>query len=159
MMSWYLVYCKPKQEARACENIMQQGIEAFYPTFTRRKTSAAKQIIQPLFPRYLFVYIDPYSVHFSAIKYTRGVSDFVRFGERLQIVPEEIMSQLRIGQPVEEQCDFKSGDQVTLSSGCYKNIDAIYQQADGDTRSVLLIKLLNQYVEIVAQNDDIQKLS
>ncbi|WP_152084852.1 transcription/translation regulatory transformer protein RfaH [Pseudoalteromonas sp. A25] len=159
MKQWYLVYCKPKQEARACENLLQQGIDVFYPVYTRRKTSGAKQLIQPLFPRYLFVYIDLYSAHFCAIKYTRGISDFVRFGEHIQQVPEEVVNQLRTQQPSAEHYDFKAGDKVVLSNNCYQNIEAIFQQADGETRSVLLIELLNTSVEIIAKNTEFEMQS
>ncbi|CAH9052859.1 Transcription antitermination protein RfaH [Pseudoalteromonas holothuriae] len=157
MKRWYLVYCKPKQESRALANLTQQGVEAFFPTLKRRKTAASRAVTQPLFPRYIFVHLDSYSIHFSAIKYTRGVVDFVRFGERIQEVPEPIIQSLRENDMATDLCEFALGDKVMLTDGCYKNITAIYQQADGETRSILLIKLLSQEVQIVTENSVFKK--
>ncbi|CAM4123290.1 transcription/translation regulatory transformer protein RfaH [Pseudoalteromonas byunsanensis] len=158
MERWYLLYCKPKQEARAHSNLSNQGIECCYPKYAIRKTINSSRIEQPLFPRYLFVKLDPYSVHFSSVKYTRGVTDFVRYGNELQVVPNELVEQLMQHSEHETKCEIKEGDIVQITEGCYKGLLAIYQQPEGDIRSVLLIKLLNQYASIVADNSYIQKV-
>ncbi|WP_105167350.1 transcription/translation regulatory transformer protein RfaH [Pseudoalteromonas sp. T1lg23B] len=158
MERWYLLYCKPKQEARAHSNLSNQGIESCFPTYKKSKTAMSKLVEQPLFPRYLFVKLDPYSVHFSAVKYTRGVTDFVRYGSKLQVVPDELVAQLMQHSKQESDCEIKTGDTVKITEGCYKDLLAIYQQPEGDIRSVLLIKLLNQYTQIIASNSAIQKI-
>lgn len=158
MECWYLLYCKPKQEYRAQSNLKNQGIESCFPTFIKRKTTGSKAVSQPLFPRYLFVKLDPYSSHFSAVKNTRGVSDFIRYGTDLQVVPDELVIQLMNNDTSDVQCELNKGDLVKLTEGCYKNIHAIYQQSDGELRSILLIKLLNQYAEIVVDNGAIEKV-
>ncbi|MGS0534546.1 transcription termination/antitermination NusG family protein [Pseudoalteromonas sp. SaAl2] len=38
MDSWYLLFCKPRQEARAKINLQNQGIEAFFSSSKNRKT-------------------------------------------------------------------------------------------------------------------------
>ncbi|MCG9761175.1 MULTISPECIES: transcription/translation regulatory transformer protein RfaH [Pseudoalteromonas] len=158
MERWYLLYCKPKQEFRVQSNLQSQGIVSCFPTFIKQKNSSAKAITQPLFPRYLFVRLDPHSSHFSAVKNTRGVANFIRYGMDLQIVPDELVNKLMQSCNVEVQCDLKEGDLVQLTDGCYKDIHAIFQQPDGELRSILLIKLLNQYTRIVVDNGIIKKV-
>ncbi|CAM4414510.1 transcription/translation regulatory transformer protein RfaH [Pseudoalteromonas maricaloris] len=158
MECWYLLYCKPKQEHRAQSNLQNQGIESCFPTFVKRKTSGSKAVKQPLFPRYLFVKLDPHSSHFSAVKNTRGVSDFIRYGVDLQMVPDELVAQLMNKNEIADELDLQEGDLVQLTDGCYKDIHAIYQQPDGELRSILLIKLLNHYAQIVVDNCTIKKV-
>ncbi|OHU90693.1 MULTISPECIES: transcription/translation regulatory transformer protein RfaH [Pseudoalteromonas] len=158
MERWYLLYCKPKQEARAQANLSNQGIECCYPKYTKRKTANSPLIEQPLFPRYLFVKLDPYSVHFSAVKYTRGISDFVRYGTKLQVVPDGLVEQFKQHNTPELDCEITQGDTVQISEGCYKDLLAIYHQPEGDIRSVLLIKLLNQHAPVVVDNSSFKKI-
>ncbi|RRS06926.1 transcription/translation regulatory transformer protein RfaH [Pseudoalteromonas sp. J010] len=158
MECWYLLYCKPKQEFRAQSNLKNQGIASCFPTITKRKTASARSTVQPLFPRYLFVKLNPHSSHFSAVKHTRGVADFIRYGTDLQIVPEELVMQLMNKDEAPVECDFQEGDLVQLTEGCYRDVQAIYQQPDGEMRSILLIKLLNQYTKVVVDNCTIKKV-
>ncbi|PCK33620.1 transcription/translation regulatory transformer protein RfaH [Pseudoalteromonas piscicida] len=158
MECWYLVYCKPKQESRARANLLAQGIEAFYPVINQSKTTSSKVLSQPLFPRYLFVSLDPELSAFSVVKNTRGISDFVRYGANLQLVPASLVSQLMQSKQEFGVCELNMGDAVIVQDGCYKNIQALYQEPDGEKRSVLLIKLLNQSIEITIANSAIMKL-
>ncbi|WP_440054167.1 transcription/translation regulatory transformer protein RfaH [Pseudoalteromonas sp. T1lg65] len=157
MERWYLVYCKPKQEQRAQQNLQQQGITACFPTMFARKTASSPVKPVPLFPRYLFVRLDPHSGHFSAVKNTRGISDFIRYGTQLQLVPEEIVHHFMQQESATEQTEFNQGDVVVLNDACYRDIDAIYQQPDGEFRSILLINMLNKSVSIVVDNQSIKR--
>ena len=54
--NWFAVVTKPRQEQIALENLQRQDYECFLPLaenpYQRR---SKKQIIEPLFPRYLFL--------------------------------------------------------------------------------------------------------
>ncbi|MCG7536357.1 transcription/translation regulatory transformer protein RfaH [Pseudoalteromonas sp. OOF1S-7] len=152
MECWYLLYCKPKQEQRAQDNLRSQGIESYLPRLSKRKTACSRVTLQPLFPRYLFVRLDPFSIQISAVRNTRGISDFVRCGIRLQMVPEALIVELKDRAKREQRCELNRGDTVLLTEGCFKDLHAIYQQSDGDSRSILLVKLLNQQAKIVVDN-------
>ncbi|CCQ10288.1 Transcriptional activator RfaH [Pseudoalteromonas luteoviolacea B = ATCC 29581] len=160
MEQWYLLYCKPKQEQRALDNLKVQGIEAFFPTFLHTSLSRGKRTVseKPLFPNYLFVLLDPEQGPFAKVKNTRGISAFVTYGSQYQVVPNCIVDQIKIVEPeFYQQCDLpKKGDVVFINNRSYKDLQAIYQEADGDKRSILLLKLLNKEVTISVDNQDIQ---
>ena len=70
MKAWYLVYCKPKNEVRAVQNLEMQGIETFLPMcIESKKLRSGEKTVQkvPLFPSYLFIYFD--SKHHSSYAY------------------------------------------------------------------------------------------
>ena len=59
MKSWYLIQAKPKSEQLAKENLERQGFETYLPLILGRTKKRGKTIksIQPMFPRYLFIYL------------------------------------------------------------------------------------------------------
>ena len=49
----------------------------------------------------------------------------------------------------------KAGDVVYLNTESFKNVQAIYQEPDGDMRSILLVNLLNKQVTVSVENKEI----
>ena len=102
MKQWFAVWTKPKQEARAVENLRRQAFDVFCPEVTeRRKRGGSLQwSTGPMFARYVFIHVDS-SVHSIApIRSTSGCIDLIRVAGRPAKVPEEVINGLR-GGPVE----------------------------------------------------------
>ncbi|MCE2594051.1 transcription/translation regulatory transformer protein RfaH [Motilimonas cestriensis] len=157
---WYLLYCKSKEEAKASLHLANQGIESFYPTIHIEKCVRGKKklVVETLFPSYLFVKIDPLRANFNAIRSTRGVNDFVKFGGNYASVSADLVEYLSTSVEQHQHaqrvlCQLpKSGDKVRVESGPFAGLEAIYQSDDGLERSVLLIKLINQWQKISLPN-------
>ena len=49
----------------------------------------------------------------------------------------------------------KAGDVVYLNTESFKNVQAIYQEPDGDMRSILLVNLLNKQIAVSVENKEI----
>ena len=49
----------------------------------------------------------------------------------------------------------KAGDVVYLTTESFKNVQAIYQESDGEMRSILLVNLLNKQVTVSVDNKEI----
>jgi transcriptional antiterminator RfaH len=158
MKYWYLLMCKPRQEERVHTNLNNQGVGSFYPKLSTGKLGKGRRTLKQsaLFPNYLFVCVDSENGPFAAVKNTRGVAHFVRCGAKYQPVPNELIHQLK--QECVENRESrlpKAGELVGLTNASFNNIDAIYQQSDGDMRSILLINLLNRQVSISVDNKSI----
>lgn len=161
---WYLVYCKPRQEQRAQQHLVNQGFTTFLPALTVTRLKAGKQltVTEPMFPRYIFLQIDSDQLNISNIRSTRGVSDFVRFGQHLARVPAELIDSLSLQQQVQQQREyqnlpFKEGESLTVLNGPFSGIQAVYQLADGDKRSFVLLNLLGQWVKTSMENQQLAK--
>ncbi|MBZ2192825.1 transcription/translation regulatory transformer protein RfaH [Pseudoalteromonas arctica] len=158
MESWYLVTCKPRQEERAATNLLNQGIEVFYPKLTTEKLVKGRRTIKQsaLFPNYLFVCLESQNGNFSAVKNTRGIGGFVSYGASYQLVSEHIMNLLQNERSHTTESKIpKTGDVVSIINESFNNIQAIYKEPDGDMRSILLINLLNQKIEMSVDNKEI----
>ncbi|HAW94465.1 MULTISPECIES: transcription/translation regulatory transformer protein RfaH [unclassified Arsukibacterium] len=161
---WYLLYCKPRQEQRAQQHLANQGFSSFVPVLTVNKLKAGKQVkvTEPMFPRYLFLQISSEQLNLSTIRSTRGVTDFVRFGQQLAQVPNSLITTLSQQQMAQQQQEdqnqpFKPGDELTVLNGPFSGIQAVYQLADGDKRSIVLLNLLGQWVKTAMDNQQISK--
>ena len=160
MESWYLVVCKPKQEERAKTNLQNQGVEAFYPKLTTERLVKGRRTVKQtaLFPNYLFVCLESKNGNFSAVKNTRGIGGFVSYGAQYQLVSTHIINQLKNERlHTNESLIPKAGDVVSVNNDSFNNIQAIYKEPDGDLRSILLINLLNQKIEVSVDNKDIKQ--
>ena len=90
--AWYLVHAKPRQEDTALANLARQGFEAFLPRMRRQVRHAGRwrERVEALFPRYLFVSLDPETHDWAPIRSTVGVSSLVRFGDEPARVPPDL---------------------------------------------------------------------
>ena len=152
--NWFLVRCKSKQEQRASINLANQLITSYYPTVDVIKMVRGKKQTkqEALFPGYLFVHLDISSFLASKVKNTLGVYGFVNFAGKPQLVPSELVMEIRTLEKQTIDLTMKSGDKVTLNDSQYENITAIFLEAECEKRSLLLIEVLNQQVTLSIDN-------
>ena len=125
--AWYCVRTQYHREALAEHSLRQvMGLECFLPRIRYRK--AQQQIIEPLFPGYLFASFD-LRHSLRQIHYSQGVSTIVHFGQQWPTIPASALRQLReiIGtegiKDLEEPV--RSGDQVEVLAGPFRGFEAI----------------------------------
>lgn len=156
---WYLAYCRPREEQRAKIHLCNQGVECYYPIITTKKVVRGKSTVkeEPLFPRYMFIYADLELFSPVKLRSTRGISHMIGHREKWSTVPKELIYELMR----HEDCDAlrsqfdhlpKCGDAVMITEGSVKGIEAIYQEPDGETRGILLVKMLNQQIPTPFEN-------
>ena len=162
MKRWYLLYCKRGEQTRAKLNLENQGVECYYPEISLEKMARGKRIKkrEPLFPCYVFVRFDfEQGQSFTAVRSTRGVVDFVRQGRYPQELQGDLIYTLKQmeGSEVEVPQDAlpEKGQVLRVKSGQFAGIDAIYQEADGEARSIMLVKMINQSVPMSIDNKDL----
>ncbi len=144
---WYLLQCKPLQQARAEQNLQQQGFHFFAPLHRVQKLRRGKLLVQEeaLFPGYVFIQMDEESP-WRALRNTKGVSRVVSFGDRPLPVPEGLVAALqqRMAQPdVAPQALYRPGDRVLITDGCFKHLEAIVQAVTPQQRIVVLLNILS----------------
>lgn len=164
---WYCVQTKPRAEARALENLERQAFECLLPRIRRPAPVARlrrqKTVIEPLFPRYLFLRADPHAQSLAPIRSTTGVIGLVRFANQPARVPEDIIDRLRLDadpdgviQPVPTR--FHPGDAVRIVDGPFLGLPAVYAQASGEQRAIVLLQLLGSERRIMLPRDALQPM-
>jgi transcriptional antiterminator RfaH len=160
--SWYLVHTKPRQEDVALANLQRQGYECYLPQMRieRIRRRKAEVATEPMFPRYLFIQLDSsdQGKSWSPIRSTLGVSQLVHFGARAAKVDDalvELLRQREQAMPLDAM--FDSGDSVVITDGPFAGIEAIYQTADADRRSFILLEILSKPVSMQIDTGRLRK--
>jgi len=152
MKCWYAIQTKPRQETIAQRHLQRQDFETYLPRILLRKCRGDKwtRIVEPLFPRYLFIRIDPLETTLAPVRSTRGVTGLVRFGDRLTPVPDGAIDFLRQTENPETQhyhaddWPHRSGDAVRVLEGPFRGLTCVFQAATAEDRALLLIELLGR---------------
>ena len=151
---WFLVYTKAQEEQRAKKNLENQGFEIFLPVIAFVKSNQSKAIThKAMFPRYLFVKINPEIDKWTRIKSTRGVSHLVVFGQRHAEIPNQVIEYLKSGadenqvftQKIKKQ-EFEKGDKLVVEKGIFKNKEATFLSKRSKERVRILLKFVNHLV-------------
>lgn len=166
MKKWYLAQCRPREEERALKNLHLQQIAAFYPYAQVKKRVRRKLVdrTEVLFPGYIFIQADLNIVSSATIGSTRGVRGLVRFGDGPCAVPCELVDDLIArcdGEALRAQLSDvpQIGETVVIEQGPFMGLEAIYLEADGEVRAILLLTLLQKEAHASFGIDEFSRLS
>lgn len=141
---WYLVQCKANQDARAENNLIDQGYTCFRPTYRRERILKGQRrlVCESLFPSYLFIQVGS-SENWGPLRSTRGVLRVVAFGGKPLPVRDALIAQLyeRDSDAPLSAC-LTPGEAVRINEGHFAGLKAIFLAMEGSERVVLLMNFL-----------------
>jgi transcriptional antiterminator RfaH len=145
---WYVVHCKPREDLRAWENLERQGFQCYCPTVAVEKWRKGSKVLltEPLFPRYLFIWLDDVSCDWYPIRSTRGVNQIVCVNGQPSPVQDHIIESIRDRlhhKPVSIPL-LQPGARVRVTDGSFSNLEAVFVANDGAERVMLLMNLLHR---------------
>ncbi len=155
-MAWYAAHTHASAESTAIWHLERQGFAAYLPQYLKRRRHARKTdwVRTPLFPRYLFVWIDIAMQRWQAIQSTVGVRYLIcSDGAPLQ-VPEGIVEELRQREDqkglidLSRQSPFRQGERVQITEGALIDQIGIFECGSDDERAVILLKLMGRELRV-----------
>lgn len=163
--NWYLIHTKPRQESVAEQNLTRQDYDVYLPLIQQQRRRCGRwiQVIEPLFPRYLFINVRPGYDDISPVRYTSGVHNFVRFTGEPAIVPGSVIDTLkrtaddRTGLHKAKLPAFQNGDTVTIESGALANLQAIVWDESGEERVMVLLKILGRETVVMVSRNSVSR--
>jgi transcriptional antiterminator RfaH len=163
MYGWYVVHTKPRMEALAETNLKRQDFETYLPWFRHvvRRRRAWREVVEPLFPRYLFLRLDPEEQTVAPIRSTLGVASLVGFGDRIIPVPDGVVAALQrcaeegTGIHVAPALEFQVGDRVAVAAGPFEGLHGVFQAESGRDRVAVLLDILGQSTRVVLTRDSL----
>ena len=161
MSHWHAVLCKPRREEVAATNLENQGYEIYLPRLVtlRRRTGRWTEIIEPLFPRYLFINSGDSEKSLAPVRSTLGVTDFIRINTTPAVVPENVIIELRHRADPEtglhkiNSSPFRSGYRIRFTAGPFTGLEGIFEMECGDARVIVLLKLLGKTSRVTVDRD------
>jgi len=134
---WYAVYTKPKKEDSVAFSLQNIGIEVLNPKikFRKFKRNRLTDVIEPLFPCYLFANFDK-DKYSHLITYTRGVKYIV--GKKSPVaVQDEVINVIKDG--------IEDHNLIVIKPSTFKNGD---KEIKGHERVMILLETIQCRVEL-----------
>jgi transcriptional antiterminator RfaH len=162
---WRAVYCKPRQEARAHLHLLNQDYHAYLPQVRTRKRLRGRDrsVVEPMFPRYLFIQLEDFAEDFGPIRSTRGVVGLVKLGDEVPTVPDALVTELRQRQDGDGAIDLtafdrlKPNDPVEITAGPFAGYQGIFDADNGEQRAIVLLELLNAQRRVEVPASDLKR--
>ena len=150
---WYLLSTKSRSDKTAYDNLNNQGHETFLPTLAHTNKPKA------LFPGYIFVKPRP-GASYTSINSTRGVKQFIRFGDIFPGISENLIEFLRTRIEHFEtlamhQKKYQKGQIVSIENGPFKNFEAVFDAYDRDKNVFILLTFLERTQRIKVREADL----
>jgi transcriptional antiterminator RfaH len=128
---WFCLRAQPKREhiAAACLRHIPD-LEVFCPRVRFRKHTNRGPVwfVEPMFPGYLFARFD-YAIYHRRVRQGPGTRGFVQFGDRLGLLPDELIRELkaRMGDDelVEIDQGLEPGQNVQITQGPLQGLEAL----------------------------------
>lgn len=155
-LRWYVVHTQPNREARADLNLRRQGFATYLPRYVRRRRHARRHemVARPLFPRYLFVALDPARDRWRAVHSTFGVNHLVLAGDEPLAVPGGVVEEIRARENDEGfvklglPAGIGPGSQVRLIDGIFADAKGVLERVADERRVAILLQLLGREVRV-----------
>lgn len=156
MPDWFAVHTRPRQELRALDHLQRQGFGCFLPRIRERvrRAGGVAAVVQPLFPRYLFVEIEFGRDDVAALRSTRGVVGPVRFGQHMPPVPLALIAGLQGEQAPDGVLArrplgaLEPGMTVAVQAGPLTGLTGRLLAVDARERVVVLLTLLGRETRV-----------
>jgi transcriptional antiterminator RfaH len=129
--AWYCARTKPKHEHIVAAGLKRNlGLDVFHPRLRIERSTrrGVVRVIEPLFPCYVFVRCN-IGECLDTIRYVNGVSSLVHFGQRIPIVPDHVVEELRqcfeSQEPMDVEDKLLAGTEVTVGEGAFHGFNGI----------------------------------
>lgn len=155
MRRWYVVHTQPNGEARASSNLERQGFLVYLPRYLakRRHARRTERVPRPLFPRYLFVHINPDCDRWRSVNGTFGVRYLIANDNVPLPVPDGIVESFKArednsGLITPELPSFQPGQRIEILEGPMAMHAGVFHRMSDKERVVLLLSLLGREVSV-----------
>ena len=141
---------KPNHEAIAAVNLQRQGFRHYYPRFMLKKPGATP-VIRPLFPRYIFIFVEQM---WRSLSGTRGIS-YVLMGEGgPQTVDDQVVDRIREREgkdglyQLTAPPKFQPGEKVKAEEGPLVGLPLFYEGMVAHDRVNVLVEMLGRQCRV-----------
>lgn len=149
---WYLLYTNTKQEKKVAEQLAARNIKHYLPIVrtTRKWSDRIKILNLPLFPSYLFIYLEQVEHYYNSLE-AKGALYYVRFGTQIARVADSIVNDLIIivntGGEIEiSYTEFKKGEILTITAGPLAGLTCEVVQYKSKKMILVRVNLLKRNV-------------
>ncbi len=161
MSRWYVAQTQARGELRALANLERQGFSTYLPQYHKRRRHARKTdwVRAPLFPRYIFINLDPAAARWRAIGSTIGVAHLICAEDRPLPVPDGVVEDIRARETgegivaIDEVPPFAKGEAVRVTTGPLAALVGLFEDMTDGERVTVLFDLLGRQMRVCVPAD------
>jgi transcriptional antiterminator RfaH len=152
--SWIVARNRPNQDKTALINLERQSFEFFQPQFKTisRVQNKFKEIIQPVFPGYIFIAINIEENNWHKINNTRGISSIIAFGNEIPHIRSELIEELKHqfspNNTPKVVNSFEVGMNAEIKNGPFAQLIGKIDEIDADQRIWILLDILGTQTRV-----------
>jgi transcriptional antiterminator RfaH len=163
-LKWYAVHVRSNQERNTARFLADRGVDVFLPSYNIRSNRMDRMatLTKPLFPGYLFVYIDNKDQARIHVLKAPGTVRIVGFGGRLVTVPDATIESLKIlvdngSDEVRPHPLVQVGSVVQVVAGAFSGATGILCETKGrKPRLVVTLDFLGRAVSVPIMREQVQ---
>lgn len=148
---WYLIYTMPRYEKTIEKQLVDKGVNVFVPfhKVLRQWHDRKKVVLAPIFPSYVFVYLNSKQDFFSTLD-AKGVLYYVRVGKDIVRVKNEIVNDIKLLVETSEietsDEHFEYGQRLTIHEGPLSGYSCEIVESKGKKRILVRLNFLNKKI-------------
>ncbi|MDB5145733.1 MAG: antitermination protein NusG [Mucilaginibacter sp.] len=127
ILKWYPVYTQARAEKKACQALLNKGIETYLPLHRQVKqwSDRKKWVEEPFIKSYLFVHIKEFEQ--TEVLMTKGIARFIYFSGKIASMPDRQIQELKLlmTSPYELEIteeDLQPGEKIIIKAGPLKGL-------------------------------------
>ena len=153
---WLIALYKINEARRAEKNLLNQRFEYYLPKIIFKKANSFPKE-EALFPGYIF--INTSFDNYSALKYTVGIKDILKFGDSISFISDEDIKSMKMLEeksrinPIASKLEI--GQDVLISEGSLAGSIARVCSLPSKDRVNILLNLLGSLREVTIPKKDL----
>jgi len=155
-VAWYAAHTHVGAEAQALRHLERQGFSTYLPRYRKRRRHARRTdwVQAPLFPRYLFVWMDVARERWQAIQSTIGIHYLICSDGKPLPVADQILEELKLREDegglinMAAQNPFRRGEKVRVLEGVLLDKIGLFQCSSDKERAIVLLRLLGRDLRV-----------
>jgi transcription elongation factor/antiterminator RfaH len=151
---WYVARTLPQRESRAAHQLANQSFRSFLPRYWKNRRHARKveTVSVPLFPRYIFVILDPGRDRWRSINGTFGVDRLLTYGGEPRPVPHGVVESLIEAADPDGNILFdfhlREGQSIRVTAGPFADLVGRLERLDDHDRVSVLLEIMGGKVRV-----------
>lgn len=156
MKNWLVATYKTNELKRLERNLLNQKFNYYLPKITTKKINSSLKT-ELLFPGYIF--INASSENYSALKYTMGIKNIIRFGYNISCISDKEIEAIKMAEekskidPVVPQIHI--GQNAIIAKGSLKGIIVKVCSFPSKERVGVLLSILGSARRAIIQEKDL----
>jgi len=161
--AWYVLHSHANAETTCRAHLERQGFVVYLPCIRKRRRHARRDelVAAALFPRYLFVRLDPDRDRWRAVLSTVGVHTLLQAGNQPLAVADAVIDDIRGREDSDgficlDAPDYTPGQPLRVKSGPFADLTGLYDGTDPERRIGVLLHLLGRPIRVSLTADTVE---